>query len=155
MDFVPVHDSSAFETSDPLLGLREGGALFVQSRAASDTEAWAQIPTDSQMTIRHRKLRVLYLDAVGVARELAATPDLSLRMQGIVLLGVFLRAVPFVREKGLGDDELFTAVGKALEKYFGRRGAKVVEANLAAVRRGYSEVREIDFAHLAHTAVNA
>ena len=155
VDFVPVHDSNAFETSDPLLGLREGGALFVQSRAASDTEAWAQIPADSQMTIRHRKLRVLYMDAVGVARELAATPDLSLRMQGIVLLGVFLRAVPFVREKGLSDDELFTAVGKALEKYFGRRGAKVVEANLAAVKRGYREVREIDFAHLAHTVVNA
>lgn len=155
VDFVPVHDINAFETSDPLLGLREGGALFVQSRAASDAEAWAQIPADSQTTIRHRKVRVLYLDAVGVARELAATPDLSLRMQGIVLLGVFLRAVPFVREKGLSDDELFAAVGKALEKYFGRRGAKVVEANLAAVRRGYNEVREIDFTRLAPATARA
>ncbi len=155
VDFVPVHDSNAFETSDPLLGLREGGTLFVQSRAASDAEAWAQIPPDAQETIRHRKVRVLYLDAVGVARELAASPDLSLRMQGIVLLGVFLRAVPFVREKGLSDDELFAAVGGALEKYFGRRGAKVVEANLAAVKRGYREVREIDFARLTQAAARA
>jgi pyruvate-ferredoxin/flavodoxin oxidoreductase len=155
VDFVPVHDSNAFETSDPLLGLREGGVLFVQSRAANDAEAWAQIPPDAQETIRHRKVRVLYLDAVGVARELAASPDLSLRMQGIVLLGVFLRAVPFVREKGLGDDELFAAVGKALEKYFGRRGARVVEANLAAVKRGYSEVHEIDFARLMQAAAHA
>ena len=154
VDFVPVHDTNAFESSDPLLGLREGGALFVQSRATNDAEAWAQIPPDAQETIRHRKIRLLYLDAVGVARELAATPDLVQRMQGIVLLGVFLRAAPFVREKGLSDEQLFDAVGKPLEKYFGRRGAKVVEANLAAVRRGYSEVCEIDFARLA-TAVSA
>lgn len=142
VNFVPVHDTNAFESSDPLLGLGAGGVLLVQSRAANDAELWTSLPDHARETISRRGIRLMYLDTAAIARELAATPDLQLRMQGIVLLGVFLRAVPFVRAKGLSDEQLFTAVGKALEKYFGRRGAKVVEANLAAVKRGYFEVRE-------------
>ncbi len=155
VDFVPVHDANAFHASDPLLGLRAGGALFLQSRAQTDAEVWAHIPPDAREIIARRGLRVLYLDAIGIARDLAATPDLALRMQGIVLLGVFLRTVPFVRAKGLTDEQLFAAVGGALEKYFGRRGARVVETNLAAVRRGYFDVRELDGARLSPAAASA
>lgn len=155
VDFVPVHDANAFHASDPLLGLRAGGVLFLQSRAQTDAEVWAHIPPDAREIITRRGLRVLYLDAIGIARGLAATPDLALRMQGIVLLGVFLRTVPFVRAKGLTDEQLFAAVGSALEKYFGRRGARVVETNLAAVKRGYFDVRELDCARLSPAAANA
>jgi pyruvate-ferredoxin/flavodoxin oxidoreductase len=160
VDFVPVHDTNAFETSDPLLGLGANGVLLVQSRAVDDAELWQSLPDHARETISRRGIRLMYLDTDAIARELAATPDLQLRMQGIVLLGVFLRVAPFadwtearaagqggpgggfVRAKGLSDEQLFAAVGKALEKYFGRRGPKVVEANLAAVKRGYYEVRE-------------
>jgi pyruvate-ferredoxin/flavodoxin oxidoreductase len=155
VDFVPVNDTNAFAHSDPLLGLREGGVLFVQSRAASDAELWEALPDHARELIARRKIRVLYLDTAAIAHELAATPDLAVRMQGIVLLGVFLRAVPFVREKGLTDEQLFASVGKALEKYFGRRGAKVVEANLAAVKRGYLEVREVAAQPAVAAAANA
>lgn len=155
VDFVPVHDANAFESSDPLLGLRAGGVLLVQSRAVADAALWESLPEHARETITHRGIRLMYLDTAAIARELAATPDLQLRMQGIVLLGVFLRAVPFVRAKGLTDDELFASVGKALEKYFGRRGPKVVEANLSAVKRGYYEVRECaSFAAPARAAVS-
>ncbi|MEK7816564.1 MAG: 2-oxoacid:acceptor oxidoreductase family protein [Pseudomonadota bacterium] len=155
VDFVPVHDANAFHASDPLLGLRAGGVLFLQSRAQTDAEVWAHIPPDAREIIARRGLRVLYLDAIGIARDLAATPDLALRMQGIVLLGVFLSTVPFVRAKGLTDEQLFAAVGSALEKYFGRRGARVVETNLAAVKRGYFDVRELDCARLSAAAASA
>jgi pyruvate-ferredoxin/flavodoxin oxidoreductase len=59
------------------------------------------------------------------------------------LLGVFLRVAPFVRERGLSDEEVYAAVEKSLRKFFGKRGEKVVQENLEAVKRGRSEAFEI------------
>jgi pyruvate ferredoxin oxidoreductase beta subunit len=64
-------------------------------------------------------------------------------MQGIVLLGVYLRVAPFREQLGHGEAGLFAAVEKALEKYFGKRGSAVIAANLAAVERGFREVRAV------------
>ena len=152
VDFVPVHNINAFGAADPLLGLAAGGSLFLQSRGADDADVWAHLPATARSTILTRGLRVFYLDAVKIARELAATPDLQLRMQGIVLLGIFLRVAPFVRAQGLSEPQLFEGVEKALRKYFGRRGEKVIAANLSAVKQGYFNVRELDLAHLAPAA---
>ena len=152
VDFVPVHDINAFGAADPLHGLCPGGSLFLQSRGADDADVWAHLPAEARGTILNRGLRVFYLDAVKIARELAATPDLQLRMQGIVLLGIFLRVAPFVRAQGLSEPQLFEGVEKALRKYFGRRGEKVIAANLSAVKQGYFNVRELDLAHLPHAA---
>jgi len=152
VDFVPVHDINAFGGADPLHGLNAGGSLFLQSRGEIDADVWARLPAEARTTILHRGLRVFYLDAVKIARELAATPDLQLRMQGIVLLGIFLRVAPFVRAGGLTEPQLCEGVEKALRKYFGRRGDKVIAANLSAVKQGYFNVRELDLARLPHAA---
>jgi pyruvate-ferredoxin/flavodoxin oxidoreductase len=148
VDFVPIHDINAFGVANPLHGLSENGSLFIQSRFATDDEVWAHIPAPARETILDKRLRLFYLDAVKIARELAATPDLQLRMQGIVLLGIFLRIAPFVRAQGLGDAQLFEGVEKALRKYFGRRGEKVIEANMSAVNQGYFNLHELDIARL-------
>jgi len=65
------------------------------------------------------------------------------RMQGIVLLGVFLRVAPFVSERGLKDADVYAAVEKSLRKFFGKRGEQVVQENLSAVKRGRDEAVEI------------
>jgi pyruvate-ferredoxin/flavodoxin oxidoreductase len=64
-------------------------------------------------------------------------------MQGIVLLGIFLRVAPFVAARALADAEVYAAVEKSLRKFFGKRGEKVVQENLTAVRRGRDEAIEI------------
>ena len=64
-------------------------------------------------------------------------------MQGIVLLGIYLRVAPFVVEAGLTDDQLFDAAEDALRRKFGKRGEQVVQENLICVKRGYAEVFEI------------
>jgi pyruvate-ferredoxin/flavodoxin oxidoreductase len=64
-------------------------------------------------------------------------------MQGIVLLGVFLRVTPFQRDLEVSDEQLFKGVENALRKYFGKRGERVVQDNLLAVRRGFQESVEI------------
>jgi CBS domain-containing protein len=85
---------------------------------------------------------MFYLDAARIAREEASRPDLETRMQGIVLLGVFLRCAPF--RKQLGDDEaLFARVKEALRHYFPRVSDRVIEENLRCVERGFHEVHEL------------
>ena len=64
-------------------------------------------------------------------------------MQGIVLLGAFLKLTPYAKNSGMSDDQVMEGVETALRKYFGKRGEQVVQDNLTCVRRGFSEMQEI------------
>ena len=88
-------------------------------------------------------LRVFALDTVKIAREVSTRPELEQRMQGIVLLGVFLRNTPFIKQKGLSEEQVKAGIVKSLRKYFGKAGEQVVQDNLKAVMRGYDEVFEL------------
>jgi pyruvate-ferredoxin/flavodoxin oxidoreductase len=81
------------------------------------------------------------MDMVAAALEFAPTPDLQQRMQGILLLGIYLKVAPFA--KGMAEDKLFENLKGVLGKYFGRRGDAVIEANLKAAKRGFESVNEI------------
>jgi len=104
---------------------------------------WAAVPEWAKKEARQRKTRIYALDTVKIARDVATSPDLIQRMQGIVLLGIFLRATPFREQRGLDDIRLFEGVEKSIRKYFGKRGEQVVADNMTCVRRGYKEVFEI------------
>jgi pyruvate-ferredoxin/flavodoxin oxidoreductase len=143
VDFVPLNNVSAFNLGNPLAGLVPGGAVFIQHRSRDPAAVWKSIPASAREFIRHNRIRVLALDAVQVAHEVSSYAQLAQRMQGIVLLGVFLRVAPFVAERRLSDADVYAAIEKSLRKFFGKRGEKVVQENLAAVRRGRNEVFEI------------
>jgi len=143
VEFVPMNDVNAFNLGNPLAGLTQNGMVFIQSDKTDPAEIWARIPHYAKKIIRTKNLRVLVLDTVCIAREVATSADLIQRMQGIVLLGIFLRATPFREAAGTTDEELFAGVEKSLRKYFGKRGERVVQDNLTAVKRGYNEVFEI------------
>lgn len=140
VDFVPLNDANAFLYANPLMGLQAGGTLFVQTSKTTAAEVWANVPPKMKEAIREKKIRVMALNAAKIAREEAPVPDLEVRMQGVVLLGIFLRATPFAADAGLSDDEVMEGVEKAVRKYFGKRGEAVVQANLRAIQRGYTEV---------------
>jgi len=80
---------------------------------------------------------------VQIAREVASVADLEMRMQGIVLLGAFLKLTPFSEASEMSDKEVYEGVEKALRKYFGKRGEQVVQDNLTCVKRGYEEMQEV------------
>jgi pyruvate-ferredoxin/flavodoxin oxidoreductase len=143
VEFVPMNDVNAFNLGNPLAGLKDGGMIFIQSDKINPEDVWDGIPTFAKKIIRDKRIKVYYLDTIKIAREVAPTPDLEQRMQGIVLLGVFLRVTPFRSEFGMSEDELFKGVERSIRKYFGKRGETVVRANLEAVRRGYYEVMEV------------
>ena len=143
VDFVPMNDVNAFFTSNPLDGIREGGSIFVQASKTKPEEVWAHIPPQAKDEIRRKHIRVFAADAAKIAREEAPLPDLVVRMQGIVLLGVFLKVTPFDEEAGLSYGEVMARAEKALRKYFGKRGEAVVQANLRAVKRGFETTFEV------------
>ncbi|MFQ5683093.1 MAG: 2-oxoacid:acceptor oxidoreductase family protein [Candidatus Binatia bacterium] len=143
VDFVPVNSIYAFHLGNPLDGLRRGGTIFLQHPSKDPVQVWASIPPDAQDSIRQSEIRVLVLDAAKIALEVATQPDLVQRMQGIVLLGVFLRAAPFIQQRDLGEEELYAGVEKSLRKFFGKRGEAVIQDNLKAVKRGHGEVFEV------------
>ena len=143
VDFVPLNNVNAFNIGNPLSGLVPGGVVFVQHQSRDPVQVWNSIPANAREFIRQHHIRVLALDAIKITQEVASHPQLVQRMQGIVLLGVFLRVAPFVAERGLSDAQVYAAIERSLRKFFGKRGEKVVQENLEAVKRGRNEVFEI------------
>jgi len=155
VDFVPLNDVNAFHLGNPLAGIARGGAVFVQTPETDPATIWARVPQEAQAIIRERGLRLLALDTQKIARECTSRPELQVRMQGIVLLGIFLRATPFLSRLPYTEAEIDQAVERSIRKFFGKRGEAVVEENLRAVRRGFSEVFEVSVpaAAAAHAGV--
>jgi pyruvate-ferredoxin/flavodoxin oxidoreductase len=143
VDLVVLNDTTALFSGNPLAGLIEGGAIVMQSSFADPTDVWTRIPAHHKKFIRDQKLRVFYLDMVQIAREVASVADLQMRMQGIVLLGAFLKLTPYAKMSNMTDEQVYAGVEKALRKYFGKRGDRVVNDNLTCVKRGYQEIREV------------
>jgi len=143
VNLIVLNDTNAILSGNPLSGMVDGGAIFMQSPFAEGSEVWERIPDQHKQTIKERNLRLYYTDMVKIAREVASVADLEMRMQGIVLLGAFLKLTPFADESGMTDDEVYAGVEKALRKYFGKRGEQVVQDNLTCVKRGYEEMKEV------------
>lgn len=143
VNLVVLNDTTALFSGNPLTGLMNGGAVFMQSPHTDPVEVWKRVPEHHKQAIRQKKIRVFFADMVKIARELASEADLEMRMQGIVLLGAFLKLTPYAKESGMSDDKVYAGVEKALEKYFGKRGRQVVEDNLNCVKRGYNDMQEI------------
>jgi pyruvate-ferredoxin/flavodoxin oxidoreductase len=143
VELLCINDPTAILSPGTLKGLVPGGAIFMQSPYSDPAEVWARVPAENKKFIRDKKIRVYFADMVRIAREVASEADLQMRMQGIVLLGAFLKLTPYVRESNMADEQVYAGVEKALTKYFGKRGAQVVKDNMTCVKRGFSEMKEI------------
>jgi pyruvate-ferredoxin/flavodoxin oxidoreductase len=143
IDLLCVNDPTAILNPLTLEGLQTGGAIFMQSPHPNSAEVWKHIPPNVQKIIRDKNYRVFFCDMVKIAREMASEADLQMRMQGIVLLGAFLKLTPYAKQSDMTEEQVYQGVEKALFKYFGKRGERVVQDNLNCVKRGYKEMQEI------------
>ncbi|MDH5803779.1 MAG: 2-oxoacid:acceptor oxidoreductase family protein, partial [Gemmatimonadota bacterium] len=135
-------DPNVFRHSNPLAGMSEGGVFIIQTDL-SDEDVWAIFPTAAQHEIKAKNIHVHVLDAFKIAAEEASDAELRYRMQGAAFMGAFFNVVPFMRESGLSDEELFDGIRTQMDKKFGKLGQQVVEDNLRVIRRGFDEVREL------------
>lgn len=143
VELVPVHDVAAFRHGAPLSGLVDGGTLFLHSPLTDPEAIWQTLPSSARAEILARRIRVTALDTAALARRHAPRPDLTVRMQGIALVGVFLRLAPFAEQRGFAPEDLFESLREVLRRYFGKRGEKVVEANLAVIREAYESLIDV------------
>src|SRR5207249_9888669 len=143
VDLLCINDPTAIMSELTLSGLVPGGAIFMQSPYADPKDLWTRVPKVNRDLIRQKKARVFYCDMVKIAREVASEADLQMRMQGIVLLGAFLKLTPYGKESNMSDEQVYVGVEKALRKYFGKRGDRVVADNLTCVKRGFSDMKEV------------
>jgi pyruvate-ferredoxin/flavodoxin oxidoreductase len=142
VDFVPLHDVSGFHQG-ALAGLVDGGTVFVQSALTEPAAIWASVPEAARDEIRRRHIRLFALDNAAMARRRAPRPDLVLRMQGVALVGVFLRVSPFAEAAGLDRDSLLAEVGTRLSRFYGKRGSSVVDANLELIAEAFDTVIDV------------
>jgi len=143
VDLIVLNDTNALFSGNPLKGMVDGGSVFMQSSFTDPADVWKRVPPHHKKTIREKNLKLYFVDMVKIAREVASVPDLEMRMQGIVLLGAFLKLTPYSEELNMTDEQVYGGVEDALRKYFGKRGEQVVQDNLTCVKRGYSETQEI------------
>jgi pyruvate-ferredoxin/flavodoxin oxidoreductase len=143
VELLCINDPTAIISPGTLKGLVAGGAIFMQSPYTEPADVWAYVPQENKKALREKKIRIYYIDMVRIAREVASEPDLQMRMQGIVLLGAFLKLTPYAKESNMTDDQVYAGVEKALRKYFGKRGDRVVQDNMDCIKRGYGEMKEI------------
>jgi pyruvate-ferredoxin/flavodoxin oxidoreductase len=142
VDFVPLHDVSAFHQG-ALNGLVDGGTVFVQSGLTDPGAIWASVPERARQEITRRGVRLIALDTAGMARRRAPRPELVLRMQGVALVGVFLRVSPFAAAAGYGRDELLAEVRARLGRFYGKRGTAVIDANLELIAEAYDSAIDV------------
>jgi pyruvate-ferredoxin/flavodoxin oxidoreductase len=143
VDFVPLFDTNSFKQGDPLAGLVDGGTVFVPTPLTDPEEIWAALPASTRAEMLARKIRLLALDSAGLAMKYAPRQDLEIRMQGVALVGVFLKVSPFAERAGLDRPALMEAVRGNLTRFFGKRGTAVVDANLAVIQSAYDGVIDV------------
>jgi pyruvate-ferredoxin/flavodoxin oxidoreductase len=143
VEFIPLNDVNAFNLGNPLAGIAANGSVFIQSDRLDPHEVWSAIPKYGQKLIRNKNLRVFYLDTVKIAREIATDADLQQRMQGVVLVGIFIKVTPFAQRSGMSEVDILAGVETYIRKYFGKRGEKVVQENLKCVKHGLADVMEV------------
>lgn len=139
LDLVAVHGPAAFLHDDPLRGLRPGGTLLLESEFGPE-QAWTSLPLSVRRSLRERHIDLFIVDGLGMAREIATNPDLVQRMQGMALLGAFLRISP-LRTETTVLDELFEAVDRSLNRMFEHAGAAVIQQDLQIARRAFEQVK--------------
>ena len=100
------HDGPVQRQSAGGPGRRRGDRHAVVVRRARPT-CGSGFPQHHKQFIREKKLRVYYADMVQIAREVASVADLQMRMQGIVLLGAFLKLTPYGTQSGMTDEQVY------------------------------------------------
>ena len=143
VEIVVSPDHKAFSHTNPLRGLVEDGTLIIQSHH-SPLEVWKELPAHARKTIREKRIRLYIVDAFGVARKHAPSPDLEIRMMGIAFIGAICGHVDRV-SSGSDAETILARVEEQVNRKFSRKGQEVVDSNMRVVREGIEATHEIDY----------
>jgi pyruvate-ferredoxin/flavodoxin oxidoreductase len=142
VDVVLCCDPKAFTHTNPLEGLKKGGALVWES-SESPEAAWQRVPAKYRQWIIENNIRIYILPGFDIAKRATNQTELQLRMQGNSFLGAFFRVSPFLKTFGISEEQFQSVVHKQYVKKFGRFGDAVVQSNMTVMNEGWARVQEI------------
>ena len=143
VEIVISPDHKVFEHTNPLNGLVEGGTFIMQS-GQNPREVWQELPEHARETLRERNIHFLIVDAFGVARRHAPSPDLQVRMMGVVFIGALCAHDERIRQGTSGED-LLEKIQQQVNKKFGAKGPEVVRSNMLVLKEGMESTQEVDY----------
>ncbi len=150
VDVVLCCDPKAFTHSNPLKGLRPGGA-FIWEAHVSEQEVWERVPPHYRKTIIENKIQLYTLNGFEIAKAATKVEALQTRMQGNSFLGAFFKVSGFLNDHGIEQKTFLEAVNKQYHKKFGRFGENVVASNMAVMEKGYQNIKAISLGKLEDT----
>jgi pyruvate-ferredoxin/flavodoxin oxidoreductase len=142
VDVVLCCDPKAFTHTNPLEGIKKGGALVWESSESPEV-AWQRVPAKHRQWIIENNIRIYILPGFDIAKQATNQTELQLRMQGNSFLGAFFKVSPFLKTFGITEENFEKVVHKQYVKKFGRFGDAVVKSNMEVMQQGFSRVQEI------------
>jgi pyruvate-ferredoxin/flavodoxin oxidoreductase len=130
--FVACHQFQFIDRIDVLLAA-EPGATFLLNAPFGAEEIWSHLPRQVQQTIIDKKLSFHVIDAYSVAREAGMGSRINTIMQTcfFAISGVLPR------------EEAISAIKRAIQETYGKRGEAVVQKNFAAVDQALSRLHQV------------
>ncbi len=140
--FVACHQFSFLERMD-ILKAAQQGATFLLNSPYGPADVWDHLPAEVQEQILQKKLRLVVIDADGVAEKTGMGRRINTIMQTcfFALSGVLPR------------DEAIAAIKRAIKKTYGKRGEAVVQMNFAAVDQTLAHLNEVKIPNQATSKI--
>jgi pyruvate-ferredoxin/flavodoxin oxidoreductase len=129
---LACHHWDFLECFDLLELAAPGGTLLLNAPWPAE-QCWPQLPERVQQWIRRKELRVFVVNAAAIARE----HGLGGRINTVMQVAFFAAAELMPLEQAL------RAMRSAIHKSYGRKGERVVAANLAAIEAARSGLQEL------------
>jgi pyruvate-ferredoxin/flavodoxin oxidoreductase len=130
--FVGCHQFQFLERTDVLSAADNGGTFLLNSPFGPD-EIWDHLPRSVQQEIISKKLRFYVIDGYRVARD----AGMGSRINTIMQTAFFAVSGVLPRE------EAISAIKKAIQDTYGKRGEAVVQKNFAAVDASLAHLHEV------------
>jgi len=130
--FVACHQFQFIQRAD-VLRLAAPGATFLLNSPYGPDEVWAELPRVVQQEIIDKQLKFYVIDATQAAT------DVGLKNRTNTILQTCFFAISGV----LPRDEAITAIKHSIEKTYGKKGARIVEQNFAAVDGALARLHQV------------
>ena len=133
-DFVACHNPSYVTRYDLLEGIKDGG-IFLLNSAWDLEEMELRLPAEMKQIIARKRLKFYNIDAVKIAASEGLGGRINVIMQ-----------TAFFKTTGIIEPALaFAEMEKMIEKSYGKKGARVVEKNIAVMRKAVEAVEQLHY----------
>ena len=131
--FVGCHHLGLLDRDEVLRRAAPGAALLLNCPYPA-TEAWGRLTRPVQAQILEKGISLYVVDAAGIARELGLGDRVNTVLQAcfFAISGVLEQSTALERMK------------ETIRSTYGRRGEKVVDANLSAVDRALEDLARVE-----------